>query len=106
MQAFLSSHQHVLVYLRQFISSIATLAVVIAIFVPLEALFAVRKARVFYPGWSVNLGWYFINALAPILLLGPPVGLIAWMVHAVLPASFTGAAATLPLWARMVLAMI
>jgi hypothetical protein len=28
------------------------------------------------------------------------------MVHAVLPASFTGAAANLPLWARMVAAMI
>lgn len=106
MQALLASHQHILAYLRQIISSTATLAVVIAIFVPLEALFSVRKARVFYPGWSVNLGWYFINALAPIFLLGPPVGLIAWAVHAVLPAGFTGAAATLPLWARMALAMI
>jgi sterol desaturase/sphingolipid hydroxylase (fatty acid hydroxylase superfamily) len=106
MQALLASHQHVLAYLRQIISSAAILAVVIAIFVPLEALFSIRKARVFYPGWSVNLGWYFINALAPIFLLGPPAGLIAWAVHAVLPASFTGAAATLPLWTRMVLAMI
>jgi hypothetical protein len=32
--------------------------------------------------------------------------LLAWIVHAVLPASFTGAVANLPLWARMVAAMI
>jgi sterol desaturase/sphingolipid hydroxylase (fatty acid hydroxylase superfamily) len=106
MQAFLESHQHVLAYLRQILASAVSLAAVITIFVPLEALFAVRKARLFYRGWSLNLGWYFVNALAPILLLGPPVALIAWAVNTALPVSFTGAAAVLPLWARMALAMI
>jgi Fatty acid hydroxylase superfamily len=31
---------------------------------------------------------------------------IAWLIHSALPASVTGAAAALPLWARMVAAMI
>ncbi len=106
MQAFLASHQHFLGYLRQLLSSCATLVVVVGIFAPVEHFFAVRKAKFFYKGWPVNLGWYFVNALAPIFLLGPPTALIAWAVHAALPTSFAGAAAALPLWARMVLAMI
>jgi sterol desaturase/sphingolipid hydroxylase (fatty acid hydroxylase superfamily) len=72
----------------------------------LESFFSVRPAAFFQKGWLVNLGWNFINSLTPIFLLGPPAALLAWMVHAVLPASFTGAAANLPLWARMVAAMI
>ena len=46
------------------------------------------------------------TALCPIFLLGPPVALIAVIIHAVLPASLTGAAAGLPLWARMIAAMV
>ena len=54
----------------------------------------------------MNFVWYFINSLAPIFLLGPPAALLALAVHTVLPAAFTGAAVSLPLWARMVLAMV
>ncbi len=106
MLAILASHQHLLAYVRQVLSSVAMLALIVVVFAPLEALFPVRKAKLFHPGWSIDLGWYFVNALVPVLLLGPPTALIAWAVNAALPASFTGAAAQLPLWARMVLAMI
>jgi sterol desaturase/sphingolipid hydroxylase (fatty acid hydroxylase superfamily) len=56
--------------------------------------------------WRVNLAWYFFNGLFTTLFLGPPALLIAWLIHSALPASVTGAAAGLPLWARMVAAMI
>lgn len=106
MQSFLASHQHVLTYLVQAARACASLALMIAVFAPLEHFFAVRRAKLFHHGWSVNLGWYFLNLATPILLLGPPSVLIAWGVHAVLPVAVTGAAAALPLWARMVLAML
>jgi sterol desaturase/sphingolipid hydroxylase (fatty acid hydroxylase superfamily) len=82
------------------------LALIIVIFVPLEQFFAVRKAKLFPKGWSINLAWYFINTVTPLFLLAPPAALIAWAIHSVLPASFTSAAAGLPLWARMCAAMI
>ena len=82
------------------------LAILIAVFAPLERFFAIRPAKLFHKGWATNLGWYFVNSLVPIVLLGPPVALIATVIHSVLPASLTGAGAGLPLSARMIAAMV
>jgi sterol desaturase/sphingolipid hydroxylase (fatty acid hydroxylase superfamily) len=106
MSSFLMAHQHVLGLLLQGVRLLAWLVILTAIFVPLEHFFSVRPAKVFQRGWSTNLGWYFLNSLAPIFILGPPSALIALGIHAILPASITGAAAALPLWARMVAAMV
>ena len=106
MTAFLASHQHVLAYLLQALRTCAVLIVIVAFFAPLEHFFAVRPAKLFEKGWSTNLGWYFANGLTTALLLGPPSALIAWAVHAALPASVTDAASALPMWARMVAAMV
>jgi hypothetical protein len=77
--------------LTQLLRACVLLALLLAVFVPLEHYFSVRPSAFFQKGWPVNLGWHFINSLAPIFLLGPPAVLLAWIVHAVLPASFTGA---------------
>jgi sterol desaturase/sphingolipid hydroxylase (fatty acid hydroxylase superfamily) len=82
------------------------LVLVVAVFAPLERIFAVRQAKLFRPGWPTDLAWYFVNSLTPIFVLGPPTALIAAATHAVLPAAITGAAASLPLWARMIAAMV
>ena len=102
----LASHHHLALYLTQVLRAGVVLAILLAVFVPLEHYFSVRPAAFFQKGWLVNLSWYFINSLTPIVILGPPAALLAWIVHAVLPDNFTGAAANLPLWARMVAAMI
>jgi sterol desaturase/sphingolipid hydroxylase (fatty acid hydroxylase superfamily) len=104
--ALLASHDQLATYLTQVMRACILLALLLAVFVPLEHYFSVHPAAFLQKGWRVNLGWYFINSLTPIFLLGPPAVLLAWIVHAVLPAGFTGAAASLPLWARMVAAMI
>ncbi len=107
MQSFLGSHHHLLSFIVQVVRLSAWLAIITAVFVPLEYFFAVRRTKLFRKGWATDLGWYFFNsALTPILLLGPASALIAMAVHAALPASLTGAAAALPLWARMVAAMV
>jgi sterol desaturase/sphingolipid hydroxylase (fatty acid hydroxylase superfamily) len=106
MQTLLASHQHVLAYLLQAVRTCFWLAVIIAVFAPLEHFFSVRRAKLFYKGWSTNLGWYFINSLAPIFLLGPPAALLAALAHAILPTAFTAAVAQLPLGLRMVAAMV
>ncbi len=97
---------HLLGYAASAARTCAILALLVAILAPLEHFFAVRRARFFYPGWATNLGWYFVNAVASLFLLGPPTALIAWGVHALIPASITGAAAALPLGIKMVAAMI
>ncbi len=82
------------------------LALVTAVFGPLERLFALKRARFFYAGWLTNLGWYFANALTPLLLLAPLSAAVAWLIHLALPSSWTSAAAALPIGWRMVLAMV
>ena len=91
MQSLLASHQHIAGLLLLAARTSIWLAILVAVFAPLEHFFAVRPAKIFDKGWATNLGWYFVNSLVPIFLLGPPVALIAMMVHAVLPASLTGA---------------
>jgi sterol desaturase/sphingolipid hydroxylase (fatty acid hydroxylase superfamily) len=106
MYSFLMSHQHVLGLLLQVVRLALWLVILTAVFAPLEHFFSLRPGKLFGKGWQTNLGWYFINSLAPLFLLGPPSALIALVIHAVLPASVTDAAAALPLWARMVAAMV
>jgi sterol desaturase/sphingolipid hydroxylase (fatty acid hydroxylase superfamily) len=106
MHAFLATHQHVATYALQGLRTCFWLVLVTGIFGPLEHLFSVRKAKLLYEGWSVNLGWYFLNSLTPIFLLGPPAALLAWGIHQVLPAEVTRFSAALPLWARFSAAMV
>jgi hypothetical protein len=53
---------HILALLVQLASSCVTLLLLVAILAPLEHVFAVRPARLTRRLWSVNLGWYFLNA--------------------------------------------
>jgi hypothetical protein len=46
--------------------------ILIALFAPLEHFFSVRPAKLFQKGSLVNVGWYFINSLAPIFRVGEP----------------------------------
>lgn len=102
----LASQLNAAAWLMPLVRSCVSLALIIAIFVPLEHFFAVRPARRFAKGWTTNLGWYFLNGLTAVFILGPPSALVAAGIHAMLPAAITGAAADLPMWARMVAAMV
>ncbi len=102
----LASQFHAAAWLLPLARSCVSLALIIAIFVPLEHYFAVRPAKRFQKGWTTNLGWYFLNGLTAVFILGPPSALLAAGIHAVLPANFTAAAAGLPLGVRMVAAMV
>jgi sterol desaturase/sphingolipid hydroxylase (fatty acid hydroxylase superfamily) len=106
MQSMLASHLHLAASLMAVARGCVWLALMVVLFAPLEYFFAARPAKLFYPGWSTNLGWYFLNCVTPVVLLAPPLAFIAAGVHAILPASFTGMASGLPLGARMVAAMV
>lgn len=103
---FLTANPQLLLFLRTLAQAVGMLVVLAVIFAPLEALYAERKVKFFYPGFSIDLGWYFLNALAIAFLLAPPMLLVAKATHALLPSALTGLGAHLPLWLRMIAAMI
>jgi sterol desaturase/sphingolipid hydroxylase (fatty acid hydroxylase superfamily) len=61
------------------------LAILSAIFVPLERLFPLHRGRIWRDGIGADLAWFFVGGLVTSLLLSFPLGLIGWAAHEVLP---------------------
>jgi sterol desaturase/sphingolipid hydroxylase (fatty acid hydroxylase superfamily) len=76
------------------------LTILVAIFVPLERLFAARPQKVLRKGIGVDLCYYFLSSFLPALLLSVPLGVLAWIAHRGVPGGILAATAALPLWAR------
>ena len=69
MNEFFAAHQQAFAYLVQAVRTCLLLVFIVAVFAPLEHLFAVRRERLLYKGWAVNFGWYFVNGFTTALLL-------------------------------------
>lgn len=82
------------------------LALLTAIFVPLERLFAARPQAVFRRQIGLDLGYFFLNGVLPSLLLSTPLAMLAWVAHTLLPTSVTSAIAHWPIWLRVIAALI
>lgn len=82
------------------------LALLVAIFLPLERWFALHQSKVWRAGAATDLGWYFISSLVPALLLALPLALVASGVHALVPPDFYAAVGALPLWLRLALSLL
>jgi sterol desaturase/sphingolipid hydroxylase (fatty acid hydroxylase superfamily) len=104
MQQLLGPHVHPML-IEIFRLSIR-LTILVAIFVPLERLFAAHPQRLLRKGIVADLGYYFINSLAIAFLLSIPLGLMAWVAHRTIPGSVLAATAALPLWARVVAGLV
>ena len=84
----------------------AWLTILVVIFVPLERLFAAHPREIFRKGFATDLGYYFLNSLVPAALIGAPLGVLAWSVHAVLPAAFLATMGSLPIGVRMAMGLV
>lgn len=82
------------------------LALLVAIFVPLEKLYSVRRQKVFRKQFVTDLGYYFLNGLLPKLLLILPISILAWGLHNLVPSGLYSSVASMPLWMRFIAAMI
>lgn len=82
------------------------LAILAAIFVPLERLFALRRQKILRPQLGADALYYFINGLAPALMLGGPMTLVVLAAHRLIPGAALEAVAAAPLWARAAAAMV
>jgi sterol desaturase/sphingolipid hydroxylase (fatty acid hydroxylase superfamily) len=82
------------------------LAVLVAIFIPLERFLAVQPHNIFRKGIWTDLGYYFLNGLVPVLLLSVLIGPLAWAAHQAIPAGFLAVMADQPLWARVLVGLV
>jgi sterol desaturase/sphingolipid hydroxylase (fatty acid hydroxylase superfamily) len=75
------------------------------IFAPAERLFSLRRR----PGrraLAADLFYYYLNSLAPAVLIAMPLALVSAGVRAVTPDAYHAAVASLPIWATIPLALI
>jgi sterol desaturase/sphingolipid hydroxylase (fatty acid hydroxylase superfamily) len=99
--AFLD-HSHLLAFLRDVARACLWLLLLFLVFAPLERLFALHPHKVLRKGLSQDVGYYFINSLAPSLLLAVPLWAVAWGVYEIVPYRLQATVAALPLWQRIV----
>jgi len=82
------------------------LALLVAVFVPLEQLCALHPAKIWRKQIGVDLAWYFINSLLPAAVISVPLALMARSLHVLNPGGFYTAVAIWPLWLRLILMLI
>ncbi len=81
------------------------LVLLVAIFVPLERMLAVRPAPLRRAEWLTDLGWYFINSLLPAAIIAVPLATLVRALQGLDPFGLYSAAASLPVLARLGLAL-
>ena len=79
----------------------AWLAILAAIFVPIERVFALRPGQRKPVATARDLGFYFLNSLLPAFVLAFPIGAIAALAHRATPAAYTAWVNALPLWLQL-----
>ncbi len=77
------------------------LAILAAIFVPLERLFALHPRPIWRPRMIEDLGFYFLSSFVPAFLLGIPIVFLVTIAHRIVPAGYFGWLDSLPLWLRL-----
>ena len=82
------------------------LVLLVAIFVPLERLCAIRPAKIWRKQIGVDIAWYFINSIVPAAIISVPLALLSHALGAINPGGFYSAMALWPLWVRFPLMML
>ena len=82
------------------------LALLAAIFVPLERRFALRPQKVWRREFGADLGDSFINRLLPAVLPGVPMALLGVAAQHLVPAALPATFSALPLAPKLALAFI
>ncbi len=82
------------------------LALLAAVFVPVERAFALHRAPLFRPEWFTDLGYYFVNGLVPTMMLSLPLAALAVGSAWLLPEAWTGFVAGWPMWLRVLAALV
>lgn len=87
-------------------SQVVWLFLLIAIFVPLERLFAVNRQPALRPQMLADLGYYFLTGLIPTLILAFPLGAIAALSRQIIPQAYFLWIVALPIGVQIVAAFV
>ena len=82
------------------------LALLAAIFVPLERLFTRGHERTGPTSLGGDLFYYFLNSLLPGLMLALPIAALSALSQRILPASYLALVAAAPFWLLVILAIV
>jgi sterol desaturase/sphingolipid hydroxylase (fatty acid hydroxylase superfamily) len=82
------------------------LAILTAIFVPIERLFALHPAKILRKGIGADLGYYFLGGMVTSLLLSVPLALLAWTAHRFVPNHLQTAFSGASFWTRALAALV
>ncbi len=82
------------------------LALLSAIFIPLERWFGMRAEPLPRTEVRHNLVYYFISSLVPVVLLSAPIALLAALVQPLVPEALLSAVGDLPAFVRIALAFV
>ncbi len=98
--------QHLLSLALEIFKLNVWLMLLMMIFVPLERLCSVHSQKLLRKGIATDLAYYFLSGTLPKMLLVLPMTLIASALHHVMPTAFRAQAASLPLWGRLMAALV
>jgi sterol desaturase/sphingolipid hydroxylase (fatty acid hydroxylase superfamily) len=101
MNSFLQ-HYH-LVYAAK---AAALFALLVAIFVPLERLFALHPTNLWRKQVGVDLGWYFLNSLVVTVIIAVPVFVLTTLLRGADPGGFYSTVASWPIWVTAPLSLL
>lgn len=82
------------------------LALLVAIFVPLEWLCALHPAKIWRKQIGVDLGWYFVNSLLPAMVMSVPLALASRILHGMDPGGFYSMVAAWPFGLKLFLVLL
>ena len=92
--------QHTPTFLVDLFRLCVWLAVLTAIFVPLERLFALHPSKIWRKGIGADIGYYFLGGMVASILLSFPLGLVAWAAHRMVPYPIQTAFSAVSFWPK------
>ncbi len=98
--------RHALDFVGNVAQLVAWLALLVAIFVPLERLCALHPAKIWRKQIGVDLAWYFINSLLPAVILSVPLAILSRALVALNPLGYYSMVAVWPLWVKLLLTLL
>src|SRR6478672_6829070 len=93
-------------FLTDVLRLVVWLAILVAVFVPLERLAGARRQKLWRAQTGVDLVWYFINSLAVTAIVAVPIAFLARALQGLDPLGLYSAVAGWPVWARLLGALM
>ncbi|HAB16433.1 MAG TPA: sterol desaturase family protein [Verrucomicrobiota bacterium] len=97
---------HALAFAIDVARLVVWLVLLVAVFVPLERLFALHPAKVWRRQVGVDLAWYFINSLVPAAIIAIPLAILARALRGADPGGLYSAVAAWPLWVKIPVVLV